>query len=79
MMMYQGTKRSSRFQVKDQTKFEHTNDTVYCWKSLENDCHGFYIGEANSQISERIIDHIREIKIKILYNMLEIRNTYMFG
>ena len=79
MMMYQGTKRSSRFQVKDQTKFEHTNDTVYCWKNPENDYHGFYIGEADSQISERIIDHKREIKIKILYNMLKITNTHMFG
>ena len=79
MMMCQGTKRLSKFQVKDQTKFGHKNDVVYCWKSPENDCHGFYIGEGDSQISERIIDHKRELNIKILYIMLKIRNTHMFG
>ena len=26
----QGTKLSSRFQAKNQTKFEHKNDVVYC-------------------------------------------------
>ena len=28
MITYQGTKLLSRFQVKDQTKFEHRNDVV---------------------------------------------------
>ena len=37
MMTYQGTKFSSRFQVKDQTKFEHRNDVVYCCKCPEYD------------------------------------------
>ena len=57
MMTYQGTKLSSRFQVKDQTKFEHRNDVVYCCKCPENDCDDFYIGETDRQISERIIDY----------------------
>ena len=57
MITYQGTKLSSRFQVKDRTKFEHRNDVVYCCKCPENDCDDFYIGETDRRISERIIDY----------------------
>ena len=62
MITYQGTKLSSRFQVKDQTKFEHRNDLVYCCKCPENDCDDFYIGEIDRQISERIIYHNKRDK-----------------
>ena len=62
MITYQRTKLSSRFQVKDQTKFEHRNDVVYCCKCPENDCDDFYIGETDRQISERIIDHNKRDK-----------------
>ena len=61
MTMYQGIKLSSRFQVKDQTKFEH-NDIVYCCKCPENDCDDFYIVETDGRISERIIDHNKRDK-----------------
>ena len=37
MITYQGTKLSSRFEFKDQTKFEFKNDKVYCRKCPEND------------------------------------------
>ena len=57
MITYQRTKLSSRSQVKEQTKFEHRNDVVYCCKCPENDCDDFYIGETDRRISERIIDH----------------------
>ena len=62
MITYQGTKLSSRFQVKDQTKFEHRNDVVYCCKYPEHDCDDFYIGETDRRISERIIDHNKRDK-----------------
>ena len=62
MITYQRTKLSSRFQVKDQTKFEHRNDVVYCCKCPENDCDDFYIAETDRQISERIIDHNKRDK-----------------
>ena len=62
MIRYQGTKLSSRFQVKDETKFEHSNDVVYCCKCPENDCDDFYIGETDRRISERIIDHNKRDK-----------------
>ena len=56
VITYQGTKLSSRFQVKEPTKFEHTNDIVYCCKCPENGCDNFYIGETDRLMSERIID-----------------------
>ena len=62
MITYQGTKLLSRFQVKDQTKFEHRNDVVYCCKCPENNCDDFYIGETDRRISERIIDHNKRDK-----------------
>ena len=57
VITYQGTKLSSRFQVKDQTKFEHRNGVVWCCKCPENDCDNFYIGEIDRRISDRIIYH----------------------
>ena len=62
MIMYQRNKLSSRFQVKDQTNLEHRNDVVYCCKCPENDSDGFYIGETDWRISERIIDHNKRDK-----------------
>ena len=44
MITYQGTKLSSRFQVKDQTKFEQRNYKVYCCKFPEDYCDDFCIG-----------------------------------
>ena len=59
---YQGTKLSSRFQVKDQTKFEHRNDVVYCCKCPENNCNDFFSGETDRRISEIIIYHNKRDK-----------------
>ena len=72
MMTYQGTKLSSRLQAKDQTKFEHRNDVVYCCKCPENDCDNFYIGETDRQISERVIDHNK--RDKNLYPLQQAQN-----
>ena len=62
IIRYQATKLSSRFEVKDQTKFEHRNGAVYCCKCPENDCDDFYIGETDRRMSERIIDHNKRDK-----------------
>ena len=80
MITYQGTKLSSRFQVKDQTKFEHRNDVVYCCKYPENDCDDFYIGETDRRISERIIDHNKRDKNSHpLQHAQNKKHTHMFG
>ena len=55
----------SRFQVKDQTKFEHRNDVVNCCKCPENDYDDSYIGETDRRISEIIIDHNKRDKTDI--------------
>ena len=62
MITYQGTKLSSRFQVKDQTTFEHRKDVLYCYKCPKNDWDDLYIKEIDRQISERIIDHNKRDK-----------------
>ena len=50
-------KLSTCFQIKDQTKFEHTHDIVYLATCPENNCSDNSIGENGRRISERIIDH----------------------
>ena len=64
MITYQRTKLSSRFQIKDQTKFEHRNgnDTSYCCRFTENIFDDFYIGENDTRISKRIIDRNKSDK-----------------
>ena len=62
MIRYQATKLSSRFEVKNQTKFQDRNGAVYCCKCPENDCDDFYIGETDRLISERIIIHNKRDK-----------------
>ena len=64
MMPHQRTKLSSRFQIKDQTKFEHRNrnDAAYRCKCTEKVFDDFYIGETYTPISKRIIDHNKSDK-----------------
>ena len=64
MMPHQRTKLSSRFQIKDQTKFEHRNrnDAAYHCKSTENVFDDFYIRETDKRLWKRIIDRNRSDK-----------------
>ena len=64
MMPHQRTKLSSRFQIKDQTKFEHRNrnDAAYRCKCTEKVFDDFNIGETYTPISKRIIDHNKSDK-----------------
>ena len=71
----QGTKLSSRFQAKNQTKFEHKNDVVYCWKCPENGCMISILDILIGKYQRELLLTIREIKIHIH----KIRNLHMFG
>ena len=64
MIPHQRAKLSSRFQIKDQTKFEHRNrnDAAYRCKCTEKVFDDFYIGETYTPISKRIIDHNKSDK-----------------
>ena len=51
-----GWKRSTQFNVKDRSKFEHKH-VIYFGKYLEQNYADNYLGESARTISERIMDH----------------------
>ena len=75
----QGTKLSSRFHTKNQTKFEYKNDVVYCWKCPENGCMISILDILIGKYQRELLLTIREINIHILCNIHKIRNLHMFG
>ena len=75
----QGTKLSSRFHAKNQTKFEYKNNVVYCWKCTENGCMISILDILIGKYQRELLLTIREINIHILYNIHKIRNLHMFG
>ena len=54
---YSGTKLSSSFQLKDQTKKDHQHDVVYYAKCPEEQCTEGYTGETGRHLIERVKDH----------------------
>ena len=54
---YSGTKLSSKFQLKDQTKKDHQHDVVYYAKCPEEQCTEDYTGETGRPLIERVKDH----------------------
>ena len=54
---FTGKKLSTCFQIKDQTKFEHTHDIIYLATCPEDNCSENYMEESRCRISKRIIDH----------------------
>ena len=62
MITYQGTKLSTKFNIKDQTKFHHKNNIVYYGKCPNENCKDDYVGETDRRSIERIIDHNKRDK-----------------
>ena len=54
---YSGTKLSSKFQLRDQTKKDHQHDVVYYETCPEEQCTEDYTGEAGRRLIERVKDH----------------------
>ena len=54
---YSGTKLSSKFQLKDQTKKDHQHDVVYYAKCPEEQCTEDYTGETDRCLVEHVNDH----------------------
>ena len=54
---YSGTKLSSRFQLKDQTKKEHQHDIIYYTKCPKEQCTEDYTGETGRRYIECVKDH----------------------
>ena len=53
---YAGQKLSTKFQIKNKTKYQHKHDLVYYGKYPEPTCHEDYLGETG-RIIERSTDH----------------------
>ena len=62
MVTYQGTKLSTKFNIKDQTKFQHKNNIVYDGKCPNINYKNDYVGETDRRSIERIIDHNKRDK-----------------
>ena len=54
---YSGTKLSSKFPLKDETKKDHQHDVVYYAKCPEEQCTEDYTGETDRYLIERVKDH----------------------
>ena len=55
--VYSGTKLSSKFQLKYQTKKDHKHDVVYYLKRPEEQCTEDYTGGTGRRLIERVKDH----------------------
>ena len=62
LITYEGTKLSTKFQVKDKTKFEHRHNITYYSCCPNINCSDSYVGETERRIKERIIDHNKRDK-----------------
>ena len=58
---YQGTKLSTKFNIKDQTKFQHKS-IVYYGKFPNVNCKNDYVGGTYRRSIEKIIDHNKHKK-----------------
>ena len=69
---FTGNKLSSRFNVKDKTKFEHRHEVIYLETRTERTPNDYYIGEAKRRIFERVKDHNgRDFKPHLLKHVVE--------
>ena len=53
-LSFTGNKLSSRFNIKDKTKFAHKHDRIYLGSNPETMFNNDYTDETKSQISERV-------------------------
>ena len=58
----QSKKLGTKFQLKDKTKFRQQNNLVYYSNCPDKTCNEDYVGETDSRIEERIIDHNKRDK-----------------
>ena len=58
---FKSKKLNSCFKIKDTVNFEHKHNLVYHGKCPPNNCKDDYVGETGRRISERIMDHGRDV------------------
>ena len=76
---YKGTKLSSQFSMKDRSRFDHRHNIVYFSCCLNVNCNETYVGETDSRIKERIIDHNKRGKTSHLQkHVRESQHTHVW-
>ena len=68
---FKGKKLNSCFKIKDTVNFEHKHNLVYHGKCPPNNCKDDYVGETGRRISERIMDHGRDVNSHLLKHHME--------
>ena len=77
---YKDTKLSTRFPVKERTKFEHRHDIVYFSHCPNVTCNETCVGETDRRIKERIMDHDKGDKSSYLLNQArETQHTHVWN
>ena len=68
---YCSKKLGSFFNIKDQTKLEHSNDLTYLVKYPENTCSENYLGKTARWINERVLEHVCKDKSHMVQHTLQ--------
>ena len=69
---FSGTKLSSKFQLKEQTKKDHQHDVVYYAKCPKQYCTEDYTGETKRRLIERVKDHSgKDLKSHLFKHSIE--------
>ena len=68
---YSSKKLGSFFNIKDQTKLEHSNDLTYLVKYPENTCSENYLGKTARWINERVLEHVCKDKSHMVQHTLQ--------
>ena len=69
------SKLSSKFQIKDETKFKHMHNIVYHGKCHDKSCNSHYGGQTKCRIEKRVIQHNRtDINSHLLKHAHEFRH-----
>ena len=77
---YEGTKLSTRFPVKERTKFEHRHEIVYFNHCPNVTCNETCVGDRDRRIKERIMDHDKRDKSSYLLNQArETQHTHVWN
>ena len=74
-VIYKSKKLSSKFQIKDNTKFKHMHNIVYHGKCHDKSCNSHYGGQTKCRIEKRVIQHNRtDINSYLLKHANEVRH-----
>ena len=78
-IIFEGTKLSTQFSVKDRTKFEHKHNIVYFSCCPNVTCNEIYVQETDRRIKEHIMDHNKRGKTShLLKHVCESQHNHVW-